>query len=239
MRPNTRTQVICVWAGPAAILLFFVGFAIAGFFPPHSPSFDAGQIAEIYRHHTTQIRIGTIIMVASSGLVTPFAAVVAIHMRRIEGRDAPVLSLTQFAAGTTGIMMFLTEAMFWSIAAYRPERSPEATQVLNDIAWFFTVMPFCLIVVQALCVAALILGGPQDQTVFPRWLGYFNLWAALLYIPGGTMTLFHSGPLAWNGIFAFWVPATVYCAWFSTMAVQITKSVRRQHAGAESLGALA
>lgn len=224
---STRTQLACAWAGPAAIATFFVGFAIAGFFPPHNPSAGALEIQRIYASHTNQIRIGTIIMVASSGVVAPFGAVVAIHMRRIEGRDAPVLSLTQFGAGATGIMMFLTEAMFWSIAAYRPERSAEATQTLNDIAWFFTVMPFCLIVVQAICVGTVILASDPDQDVFPRWLGYFNLWCALLYIPGGTMTLFHQGPLAWNGIFAFWVPAIVYCTWFVTMAVQITRTLQR------------
>lgn len=127
-------------------------------------------------------------MVFSAGTVTPFAAAVSVHLRRIEGRETPVLTLTQFAAGTTGIMMFLTEAMFWSICAYRPHRSPEITQTLNDIAWFFTVMPFCLIVVQALAIAAAVLSDKGTERVFPRWVGYFNLWAAILYVPGGTIT---------------------------------------------------
>jgi hypothetical protein len=221
-------QQLCVCCGPAAILVFFVGFAIAGFFPPMDPSLSAARVAHVYASRTTQIRLGTFIMVFSAGLVTPFAAAVAVQMRRIEGPETPVLSLTQLAAGTAGILLFLTEAMFWSIAAYRPERHPALTQLLNDIAWFFTVMPFALIFVQALAIAVAILLDDRPEPVFPRWLGYFNAWVSVLYIPGGACTFFHSGPLAWNGVLAFWMPATVYCTWFVTMAIQVTHAARRQ-----------
>jgi hypothetical protein len=103
------------------------------------------------------------------------------------------------------------------------------TQTLNDIAWFFTVMPFALIFVQALSIAAAILMDRRAERVYPRWLGYMNVWCAFLYVPGGTCTFFKSGPLAWNGVLAFWVPASVYCTWFVTMAIQTSKAARQQH----------
>ena len=234
---NVRTQLICAWCGPAALLTFFVGFAIAGFFPPMAPSLPVDQVVRTYAEHATSIRVGTFIMVFSSGLVTPFAAALALHMRRIEDREMPVLSLTQFAAGATGIMMFLIEAMFWSITAYRPERSPEITQALNDIAWFFTIMPFCLIVVQALAVAAAIFSDKRDSPVFPRWLGYLNVWAAVLYVPGGACTFFKTGPAAWNGILTFWIPASVYFTWFTVMAIHTGKAARAYRAELVAKGA--
>jgi hypothetical protein len=227
---NFRTQLICAWCGPAALLTFFVGFAISGFFPPMAPSMPIDQVVRTYAENATAIRAGTFIMVFSSGMVTPFAAVLALHMRRMEDRHMPVLSLTQFAAGTTGIMMFLTEAIFWSITAYRPQRSPEITQALNDIAWFFTVMPFCLIVVQAVAVGAAIFSDKSESPVFPRWLGYLNIWAAVLYIPGGACTFFKTGPIAWNGILSFWIPATVYFTWFVVMATYTAKAARAYRA---------
>lgn len=228
---NPRVQTICVAMGPIAIGTFFVGFAIAGFFPPPSPHLSLAQVAHMYRTSPGQIRLGGLIMVFSSGLVTPFAAAVAIQMRRIEGTETAVLSLTQLAAGTAGILLFLIEAMFWSIAAYRPDRPPVITQTLNDIAWFFTVMPFALIFVQALAIAAAVLTDKRAEPVYPRWVGYFNVWCACLYVPGGTCTFFKSGPLAWNGVLAFWLPATVYCTWFVTMAVQTSRAARRQAGG--------
>jgi hypothetical protein len=224
---STRNQVICAVAGPIALLTFFVGFALAGFLPPPSPSLSLAQVTHLYSSSPTMVRLGCAVMVFSCGIVTPFAAVLAVHMRRVEGREAPVLSMTQFAAGTAGILLFLMEAIFWSVAAYRPHRNPQITQVLNDIAWFFTVMPGALIVVQALTVAVVILSH-RDQIVFPRWLGYFNLWAAVLYLPGGLEIFFKHGPLAWNGLLAFWVPACAYFAWFTVMALQLTRAVRTQ-----------
>ena len=223
---NTRWQIVCAWCGPAALVVFFIGFATAGFFPPMWPDLPVEQVVRAYSEHATAIRLGTFVMVFSSGVVTPFAAALSVHLRRIEGPEAPVLSMTQFAAGTTGIMMFLTQAMFWSIAAYRPGRNPEITQALNDIAWFFTVMPFCLIFVQALAVAGAVFSDRRPRPVFPRWVGYLNLWCALLYVPGGTCTFFKIGPLAWNGLFAFWVPACVYLTWFTVMAAQVTRAAK-------------
>ena len=223
---NIRWQLVCAWCGPAALACFFVGFATAGFVPPMSPAMPVDEVVRTYAENATSIRLGTFIMVFSSGLVTPFAAALWVHMRRIEGREAPVLAMTQFAAGTTGIMMFLTEAMFWSITAYRPDRDPEITQALNDIAWFFTVMPFCLIVVQALTVAAVVFSDKRKPPVFPRWVGYLNVWCALLYVPGGACTFFKVGPLAWNGLFTFWIPACVYFTWFTVMATQVSRAAR-------------
>ena len=221
---------MCAACGPVAIIVFFIGFAIAGFFPPPSPHLSARAVARIYSEHTDRIRLGGFIMVFSSGVVAPFAAAVAVQMRRIEGTDTAVLSLTQLAAGTAGILLFLTEAMFWSITAFRPDRSPAITQTLNDIAWFFTVMPFALIFIQNLSIGAAVLSDQRREPVFPRWLAYFNFWAAALYVPGGTCVFFHAGPLAWNGVLAFWVPACVYCTWFVTMAGYVIRAARQQRA---------
>ena len=218
-------QSICAVCGPLALAMFFVGFAIAGFVPPPSPSLSVAQVTHLYSSSPGMVRLGCAIMVLSCGVVTPFAAVVAIQMRRIEAPDAPVLALTQFAAGTAGILLFLMEAIFWSVAAYRPHRNPQITQVLNDIAWFFTVMPVSLIIVQALTVGVVIITDRRLH-LFPRWLGYFNLWVAVLYIPGGTCIFFKSGPLAWNGVLTFWVPASVYFTWFTVMAAHLIRAAR-------------
>ena len=40
--------------------------------------------------------------------------------------------------------------------------------------------------------------------MLPRWLGWFNLWAQIIYLPGILIPYFKSGPLAWNGLLAFW-----------------------------------
>jgi hypothetical protein len=171
-------------------------------------------------------------MVLSGAFSAPFAAAVSDQMSRMQGPQAGVLSKTQLALGATGVMMFLIEAMFWSIASFRPDRPPEITLVLSDIAWFWTVMPFSLIFLQNLAIGSAILSDRSTVPVFPRWLAFFNFWAAVLYVPGGLCVFFKTGPFAWDGLFAFWIPATFYMLWFCVMARQVIKAAGRQTAAA-------
>ena len=211
---------LCVYCGPFSLLLFFIGFAIAGFFPPLPPSTSAFDVAELYQKNQTVIQLGCVFMVASGAFTAPFTATLSEQLSRMEGQQASVLSKTQLALGATGIMMFLIEAMFWAIASYRVDRSPELTLLLSDIAWFWTVMPFSLIFLQALTIGTAILADKGIRPVFPRWLAFFNFWAAMMYVPGVLMVFFKSGPFAWNGILAFWIPASFYLLWFTIMARQ-------------------
>lgn len=41
------------------------------------------------------------------------------------------------------------------------------------------------------------------QIVFRRWVGYLNIWAALLLAPAVLIYFFKTGPFAWNGILVF------------------------------------
>ena len=66
------------------------------------------------------------------------------------------------------------------------------------------------------------------QPVFPRWVGYFNFWVGLLFVPGGMITFFKSGPFAWNGIIAFWIPASVFGTWFLVMTPMLLKAIQQQ-----------
>jgi hypothetical protein len=50
--------------------------------------------------------------------------------------------------------------------------------------------------------------------------------------------IFKHGPLAWNGVLAFWVPACTYFTWFTVMAIQVVRAIRAwQPANAEHLAA--
>ena len=73
-----------------------------------------------------------------------------------------------------------------------------------------------------------IVSDNHERPVFARWLGYFNIWVAILFLPGGLITFFKSGPFAWNGLLAFWLPLTVFFLWYIVMFFALLKAIRQR-----------
>ncbi|HMB60720.1 MAG TPA: hypothetical protein VKN35_12475 [Xanthomonadales bacterium] len=66
-------------------------------------------------------------------------------------------------------------------------------------------------------IAIASLADDSEEPTFPRLSGYFNLWAFVLSVPTQFIFFFKSSPFAWGGILAFWMPLTVFMAWFIIM----------------------
>jgi hypothetical protein len=49
------------------------------------------------------------------------------------------------------------------------------------------------------------------------------LWCALLFCPGGTIVFFKSGPMAWNGVIAWWVVIVAFATWMSALVYGLLK----------------
>lgn len=221
-----RSQFVCGWSGIAFVALFLVGFwAFARFAPPPAPGDSARRIAERYTQNRDGIRIGLVVCMFASGLLCPWFAVVAVQMRRIEG-SRPILTYVQIIAGAATVIEFLVPPMFWQAAAFRSDRSPEAVQTLNDIGW----LPFLGIIstamIQGYAFGAVILADRRAVPVFPRWLGYYQFWIVTLLLPGATIVFFHQGPLAWNGLLAWWVLLISYFLWIVVTSVYLLKAVK-------------
>jgi hypothetical protein len=212
----------------AFVALFTVGFwFLANFLPPPSPQASAADIVATYRTHTVQIRTGMLVMMASSGLIAPFVAVIAVQMKRMEGSTS-ALTYTQLSSGTVGVLFFILPALLWAVTAFRPERDPQLTLLLNDMGWIVFLMPFTSFVIQNVSIGLAILGDRSEKPAFPRWMGFFNFWVAVLFLPGGIITFFKSGPFAWNGLFGFWVPLVVFFAWYIVMFVFLRAGILSQ-----------
>jgi hypothetical protein len=225
---NTRNQLLCAWSGIAFVVVFTIGFwFLANFLPPPSPRATAAEIAALYRQNTLQIRFGMLLMMACSGLISPFVAVIAVQMKRMEGK-ASVLTYAQLSSGSVGVLFFVLPALTWSITAFRPDRDPQLTLLLNDMGWILFLMPFTSFVVQNICIGLAVLGDKSEQPAFPRWVGFFNFWVSVLFLPGGIITFFKSGPFAWNGLFGFWVPLVVFFIWYIVMFLFLRAGILSQ-----------
>jgi hypothetical protein len=49
-----------------------------------------------------------------------------------------------------------------------------------------------------------------------------------LFLPDQLLFFFKTGPFAWNGLFAFWVPLSVFGGWFFMVSYLIRRDVLRQ-----------
>lgn len=229
---NSLQQRLCLWCAPIFLVLVGAGFAgFAGFLPPPSPGLTADALARLYGDHAVRIKAGMLFCLTASGFVVPFAAVLAQQMRRMPGCDAALAS-TQLVAGAATSLLVGLPSLILACAAYRPERSPELTQLLNDLGWFTFIFPFPLVMIQALAVGLAILLSARPDEVFPRWAGYLNLWFAFLAIPGGIGMFFKSGPFAWNGVFVFWIPLSAFFLWYAMNFVLLRRAIASESTAA-------
>ena len=80
--------------------------------------------------------------------------------------------------------------------------------LLSDLGWITFLMPFGTFVVQNFAIGFAILVDKSALPVLPRWIGFFTIGVAILCLRGALLTLFKTGPFAWDGLFVLWVPLT-------------------------------
>jgi hypothetical protein len=224
-------EKIGLWIGIVSSVAIFVALgAFMHFIPPPPPSADAATIGALYREHAVAIRLGSIIMLATSAAFIPFYAVLSAHLQRMEPHGAPLAKAQLMIANVALFMPIAVTSVLWMTAAYRPERSDETIQTLNDIGWILFFTPVVAGLLQVFVVAAAIFADRSEAPRFPRWFAYYSLWVGILFLPAGALPMFKTGVLAWNGLLSFWLGITAFGIWFVPMAVLLLRAVARDAA---------
>jgi hypothetical protein len=228
-RLNPRVARGLLWTGPVVFAIGMVCFiAIMRFIPPHDPTATAGQIATSYAEHKDRIRIGCFLLIIGWSLWCTWGAVIATMIRKTESR-LPVLTYASLALIGAGGVVFYLIPVAWVLAAFRPETTdPSVIQMLNDAGWFlvlYTWPPFAL---WCVVIAIAIFADKNEPAVYPRWVAYLNIWVAVLLIPAGLIGFFKTGPFAYNGLFAFYLPWCVFFGWMIAMTVATFKAITRE-----------
>lgn len=206
----------CMVCGGLSDLLIFSGLLMARFMPPMDPKLTPEEVAEHYRKYDAEVRICATLFILQ-GLTYPFfQAGIINQMRRIPGLPHNLISLQTIASTTTSVLTYIP-GLYMCQLAYRQGRDPTLTYELNDILWMYIVIPFCPLFVQSWGIAAAIyvdhsteVKGGRKRHLWPRWLGYYSFFTPFLYFPAIAAHFVYSGPLAWNGVFAYWVPIITF-----------------------------
>jgi hypothetical protein len=229
---SAAKQRALIWVGLGMMTCWFIAFAfVMGFFPPPSPALSAQEVAKIYSDHTIRIQIGVIIMICFGLFMVPMSLPISVQLAR-EEKGVPILAIQQGIAGAiTGIMIALP-AMFWAACAFSPNRDPELTKLMHELAFLFFVVPIFAQALQFIPVIWIALSKKVDEslTPFPRWIGYLCLWALLTIEVAPVAVIFKSGPFAWNGLFPFWLGLIIFGAYFNTQMFLILRALKRQEA---------
>lgn len=227
---NTRTQVACAWAGFVGISLTLVALIVADCLPPPAADTSAQELAQFYRDNADRIRVGAAIGLLATAGWGALVAVAWVQLQAVESRR-PVLSALQ---GVSGAVTYAALVLTWTVlavAAFRPERSPDSTQLLNDLAWFCLLFTVTAPATQAIATGCAILGDRAPAPLFPRWLGYLGLWSGVLFVPGVVLVFFKDSLFAYHGIVPFWIPLLAFGAWVIALSWGCRRAALAEPAG--------
>jgi hypothetical protein len=163
----------------------------------------------------------------------PLATVIAVQVARLE-KGTPVLGILCFAGGIMMSMFLVIPPLLWGVAAFNPGRPAEVTALMHEFANLMLVTTDQYFIFQMIPITWISLRQAQDaQSPFPRWFGYLNLWIALMFELGAIGFIPKTGPFAWNGLFVFWSPLTLFGVWIGTSSWLLFRALRRQEAHGE------
>lgn len=212
-----------VWTGVALVVMTGVGFGwLMHMVPPPSPSADKAVTLAWVAGNQRSILIGAALVTFFWSFWVTWAAPILLYIRRME--RVPLLTFASLANVGGGSAVITIIAVAWTVMAFRAE-DPAIVQAFNDFGFFlflYTWPPFGILMV---IIAVAIFRNPGPHRPFPRWVAYYNLYAALGMAPASFMGLFKTGPLAYNGILAFWLVAVDFFLWMVVMSVMALKAI--------------
>lgn len=185
----------------------------------------AEELVAEFDANRMRIRLGMSVLAFAAVFWWPMSAAIAMQMKRIEGKSHP-LTYVQMASSSGTVLIVLLAAYFWLVAAYRVEISPNTLQVLSDFAWLTFVGFYPPGFIQNVAIGWCILTDRNSTPTYPRWVGYANLWIAVLFLPGALLPFFYSGPFSWNGIIGFWLVAFAFFAWIMMMWWMTVRAIK-------------
>lgn len=225
---TASTQRVMVWCTPVFFCLYGLGFlGFARWVPPPAPWLSMNEVAAVYAAGATSIKVAGMLLCFASPFILPIFVVLYIHMRRIEGRHGP-LALVQLGMAIALVLEFVVAAIMIMGIAYRPGHSPDVVSAVNDIIWMDLVGISGTAFVGWVAIGWCILQDRRPVPIFPRWYGYLNLFVAIAVCGGTWCVLFRTGPLAWNGIIAYWLPLAVWIPWCGLSIWMLLRVIKQQ-----------
>lgn len=226
-----RAQRIMIWWCLAFATIFALAWGILiGLMPLPPANQPVAEIAAFYSENAMRIRIGAAICAWTGAFMVPLSVVIAVQMARLE-KGVPAWAILAFAGGIMMSMFLVIPPLLWGVAAFSPERPADVTALMHEFANLMLVTTDQYFIFQMIPLAIIALTRRDDlHSPFPRWYGYFTIWAALMFEVGAAGFIPKTGPFAWNGLFVFWFPLTIFGAWIAVTSYNLLRALKQQAA---------
>src|ERR1700752_5436389 len=103
--------------------------------------------------------------------------------------------------------------------------------MLNDLGCFIFLIDCAPVTFWVFAFGAAVLLDRSTQPVFARWTAYFSFWTGLIFFPAGLIIFFKTGPFAYNGVLALYLPAGVFFLWYAVITTLTIVSIHREPHG--------
>lgn len=227
-------QRLSLYSGPFFAITFVIFWAWLGHnLPPPHPDWPAQAFTDRYVQHLTSIRVGFLVSLLTICFYLPWTSYVTARMMRIESGHYPVLAYLQLLGGCLTVMVVSISMFFWVVAAQRPERMPEITQMLTDAGWLMNDTVYMCTTLQMVALALCVLHDKKSKVpVMPNWACFLTIFCGCTFFPASLTSILRSGPFAYDGLIGFWIPYPAWLIWLFVATYYLLADLnRRVHDG--------
>jgi len=227
-RLDSRLERLGAWSGVAWLVFSSIGFGGSGLLPVHSAAQSPEQIATFISDHKFQILIGMMVLLMGSYTFLMTWSLAFAYQVKKYANPSPLALYVLVIVGINGGIIGMLCGTIGSAMAFRADSlPPSVTQVLYDMIWFLFLIPWPPFMLWQFVSGFAILSKDNTGAMFPRWTGYFCLWAGALEVFSALSVFWYHGPFSYNGLVTFWVPGASFFSWVIVLAIVQIKALAR------------
>jgi hypothetical protein len=212
-------ELFGLWCAPIFTVLIAAGWLwLAHFWLPAPADLGAEATKAFYVvEHRAGMVAGNSILIVGCAFLVVASIEFGLMLAELEGAR-PLWSITTAVSGVLIALIVFLNAGFWIGAAYRPDASADVIVALNDVAWLGFLLGWVFLSLQMVATALVTLGERSDTPMVPRGVSWASLAGAVLLVFAGGPAFTHSGPFAYHGALAFYLPMVIWGLWLDTHA---------------------
>lgn len=226
--PEYGTWRFCAWNGPLFMSVFIVFWGIMGHnLPPYSASLPAADIAAYFRNNAVEVRVGMAVAMTFAVSYCVWGLAIGKVLEHVVHKESILIELEKWGAGLT-VVPILVSCSFWLTGAFRPDALPDVTlQLMYDMAWLLIDIAYSVTSVQMIALGVAFLKDKRDVPLVPKWVAWYGIWVAFMFIAECLMPQFKSGAFARSGILNFWIEFLIWFVWCPLLTFYILKAINR------------